>query len=65
MNLYRISPFCLAGADGEAENFDNLAALTAKLLRQESPDEISSRTFAATTFPCGSTVIITVTSPHP
>ena len=39
------------GADGDAENLDNRAALTAKLRRQASLDDISSMTLAFTTRP--------------
>ena len=65
MNLYTISPVCLAGAEGDIENLDNLAALTANSLRQLSSEDTSSSTLAFSTRPEGFTVIITVTVPPP
>ena len=54
-------PTCLAGAVPEAENRESLAALTAKSLRHLSSDDTSSWILALSTFPEGSTVMITVT----
>ena len=53
------------GAEADAENFESLAALTAKALRQPSLAEHESSTLAASTVPEGSTEINTVTSPAP
>lgn len=58
-------PFWFAGAVGDAENLDILAALTANPLRQPSELDTLSSIFAAVTVPELSTVIKTVTSPAP
>ena len=58
-------PACFGGADGLAENLLNLAALTAKALRQASLLETVSSIFALSTSPEGETVISTVTLPAP
>ena len=65
MNLYMISPACLAGAVLDAENLDILAARIAKFLRHSSSDDTLSMTFAFIILPELSTVMATVTSPPP
>ena len=58
-------PICLGGAELDAENFEVRAARIAKSLRHLSFDDTSSCIFAFTTFPEGSTVMMTVTPPDP